>query len=41
MGKRGIKMNVIGDLNQYSKNKTGRPAKLYYFKNIDEDKILL
>ena len=38
--KRLIKLDVIEDLNKYSKSKTGRPAKLYKFKDIKEDKIL-
>lgn len=38
--KRLIKLDVIEDLNKMSENKKGRPAKLYKFKNITEDKIL-
>lgn len=38
--KRLIKLDVIEDLNKISTNKTGRPAKLYKFKDIVEDKIL-
>ena len=38
--KRLIKLDVIEDLNKMSENKIGRPAKLYRFKDITEDKIL-
>jgi len=38
--KRLIKLDVIEDLNKMSENKIGRPAKLYKFKDITEDKIL-
>ena len=38
--KRLIKMDIIEDLNKMSLNKKGRPAKLYRFKDITEDKIL-
>ena len=38
--KKLIKLDVIEDLNKYSSSKTGRPAKLYRFKDIKEDKIL-
>ena len=38
--KRLIKLDVIEDLNKISENKKGRPAKLYRFKDITEDKIL-
>jgi 8-oxo-dGTP diphosphatase len=38
--KRLIKLDVIEDLNKMSENKKGRPAKLYRFKDITEDKIL-
>ena len=38
--KRLIKLDVIEDLNKMSENKIGRPAKLYRFKEIIEDKIL-
>lgn len=38
--KKLIKLDVIEDLNKMSVNKKGRPAKLYKFKNITEDKIL-
>ena len=38
--KRLIKLDVIEDLNKISENKKGRPAKLYKFKDITEDKIL-
>ena len=38
--KRLIKLDVIEDLNKMSTNKKGRPAKLYKFKDITEDKIL-
>ena len=38
--KRLIKLDVIEDLNKISDNKKGRPAKLYRFKDITEDKIL-
>lgn len=38
--KRLIKLDVIEDLEKISSNKTGRPAKLYRFKEIKEDKRL-
>ncbi|MBQ2946297.1 MAG: hypothetical protein IJE04_00405 [Bacilli bacterium] len=38
--KKLIKLDVIEDLDKISSNKTGRPAKLYRFKDIKEDKIL-
>jgi len=38
--KKLIKLDVIEDLNKMSENKKGRPAKLYKFKDITEDKIL-
>lgn len=38
--KKLIKLDVIEDLDKISSNKTGRPAKLYRFKEITEDKIL-
>lgn len=38
--KRLIKLDVIEDLNKMSEGKKGRPAKLYKFKDITEDKIL-
>ena len=38
--KKLIKLDVIEDLNKISDNKKGRPAKLYRFKDITEDKIL-
>ena len=38
--KRLIKLDVIEDLNKMSESKKGRPAKLYKFKDITEDKIL-
>ena len=38
--KKLIKLDVIEDLNKMSENKIGRPAKLYRFKEITEDKIL-
>ena len=38
--KKLIKLDVIEDLNKMSENKKGRPAKLYRFKDITEDKIL-
>ena len=38
--KRLIKLDVIEDLNRMSESKKGRPAKLYRFKDITEDKIL-
>ena len=38
--KRLIKLDVIEDLKKMSENKIGRPAKLYKFKDITEDKIL-
>ena len=38
--KKLIKLDVIEDLNKISENKKGRPAKLYRFKDITEDKIL-
>ena len=38
--KRLIKLDVIEDLEKMSENKIGRPAKLYRFKDITEDKIL-
>ena len=38
--KRLIKLDVIEDLNKMSESKKGRPAKLYKFKDIAEDKIL-
>ena len=38
--KRLIKLDVIEDLNKMSESKKGRPAKLYRFKDITEDKIL-
>lgn len=38
--KRLIKLDVIEDLEKMSENKIGRPAKLYRFKDIIEDKIL-
>ena len=38
--KKLIKLDVIEDLNKMSENKIGRPAKLYRFKDITEDKIL-
>ena len=38
--KKLIKLDVIEDLDKISSSKTGRPAKLYKFKEIKEDKIL-
>lgn len=38
--KKLIKLDIIEDLDKISSNKTGRPAKLYKFKDIKEDKIL-
>ena len=38
--KKLIKLEVIEDLDKISSNKTGRPAKLYKFKEIKEDKVL-
>ena len=38
--KKLIKLDVIEDLDKISSNKTGRPAKLYRFKEVKEDKIL-
>ncbi|MBE6139766.1 MAG: hypothetical protein E7174_04665 [Firmicutes bacterium] len=38
--KKLIKLDVIEDLDKISSNKTGRPAKLYRFKEIKTDKIL-
>ena len=38
--KKLIKLDVIEDLDKISSNKTGRPAKLYRFKDIKEDKVL-
>ena len=38
--KKLIKLDVIEALDKISSNKTGRPAKLYRFKEIKEDKIL-
>ena len=38
--KKLIKLDVIEDLDKISENKKGRPAKLYRFKDITEDKIL-
>lgn len=38
--KKLIKLDVIEDLDKISSNKSGRPAKLYRFKEIKEDKIL-
>ena len=38
--KKLIKLDVIEDLNKMSSNKLGRPAKLYRFKEIIEDKKL-
>lgn len=38
--KKLIKLDVIEDLDKISSTKTGRPAKLYKFKEIKEDKIL-
>ena len=38
--KKLIKLDVIEDIEKMSSNRTGRPAKLYRFKQIKEDKIL-
>lgn len=38
--KKLIKLDVIEDLDKISSTKTGRPAKLYKFKDINEDKVL-
>ena len=38
--KKLIKLDVIEDLDKISSNKTGRPAKLYRYKEIKEDKML-
>ena len=38
--KKLIKLDVIEDLDKISSNRTGRPAKLYRFKEIKEDKVL-
>lgn len=38
--KKLIKLDVIEDLDKMSDSKKGRPAKLYRFKDIIEDKIL-
>ena len=38
--KKLIKLDVIEDIDKISSSKTGRPAKLYKFKEIKEDKIL-
>lgn len=38
--KKLIKLDVIEDLDKIEKNIKGRPAKLYRFKDITEDKIL-
>lgn len=39
--KKLIKFGVIEDLDRMSNNKKGRPAKLYRFKEIKDEKILL
>lgn len=39
--KRLIKLDIIEDINKISETKKGRPAKLYKFKNITEDKLLI
>ena len=38
--KKLIKLDVIEDLDKISTGKNGRPAKLYKFKEIKENKIL-
>lgn len=38
--KKLLKLDIIECLEQINSNKTGRPAKLYKFKDIKEDKIL-
>lgn len=38
--KRLIKLDIIESLNKVSSNKNGRPAKIYKFKEIKEDKVL-
>ena len=38
--KKLIKLDVIEDLDKINLNKNGRPAKLYKFKDIKEDRIL-
>lgn len=38
--KRLIKLDIIEDLEKFCVNKAGRPAKLYKFKNLQEDKAL-
>ena len=38
--KKLIKLNVIEDLNKFSTNKNGRPAKLYKFKDLNKEKVL-
>ena len=38
--KKLIKLGIIEDIDKISSNKTGRPAKLYKFKEIQEDKAL-
>lgn len=39
--KKLMQLDIIEDLNKLSDNKLGRPAKLYKFKELDIDKILL
>ena len=38
--KKLIKLDVIEDLDKINSSKNGRPAKLYRFKEIKEDKVL-
>ena len=38
--KRLLKLDLIEDLNKFSSNRNGRPAKLYKFKEIKEDRII-
>ncbi len=38
--KKLIKMDIIESLNKIDENKKGRPAKLYRFKNITDEKVL-
>jgi len=38
--KKLIKMDIIESLDKINENKKGRPAKLYKFKNMTDDKVL-
>ena len=39
--KKFLRLGIIEELDKYTENRCGRPAKLYKFKDLKEDKVLL